>query len=396
MAGGIYMKNGRKLFLVLVLCLMAASSIGLFLNTFGVFFTPIADSLNRKRGTVAIISTILIFSSAICSIILPRVATNGNYKKIFVAGIIGTVCSLIFMANAGSLAMLYIGALLLGVSFSVYHMVMITTIINSSFDENIGTINGVVFSFAGIAGALFAPLFSSVIEERGWRAGFYLMAILAAVMCRPGIFAEMKVEKAEENENEEEASVFNYRTVPYVMSLIMSFSFMFLPSLPQHFPGLALCKGLRDNAGALLVSSAMIGNIVFKLLAGVLADKLGTMKTIFVMAALTVIGSMLLFTGGKALLLIGAFLYGSIYSVCSVLIALYSKEVYGLENYKKAYPVIVFAGNVANALGISAVGYIYDFTRSYDLAVILVILLAALGVALSVISRNLQSKKTRA
>ena len=70
MAGESYMK-GKKLFLILVLCLMAASSIGLFLNTFGVFFTPIADSLNEKRGTVAIISTILIFSSATCSIILP-------------------------------------------------------------------------------------------------------------------------------------------------------------------------------------------------------------------------------------------------------------------------------------------------------------------------------------
>lgn len=393
MAGGKHMK-GKKLFLILVLCLMAASSIGLFLNTFGVFFTPIADDLNEKRGTVAIISTILIFSSAICSIILPRVATNGNYRKIYIAGIIGTVCSLVFMANAGSLLMLYIGALLLGISFSAYHMVMITTVINSSFNENIGTINGIVFSFAGIAGAIFAPLFTAVIEERGWRAGFYLLAVRAALMCRPGIFADMKVERADREEKTEEPSDFNYLTLPYVLSLIMSFSFMFLPSLPQHFPGLASCKGLRDNVGALLVSSAMIGNIVFKLRAGVLADKLGAIKTMFVIVIVTIAGSLLLFTGSSALLLAGAFLYGSIYSVCSVVIALYAKEVYGLENYKKAYPIIVFAGNIANALGISAVGYIYDFTRSYDLAIILVIILGAAGVALAVISRNLRAKKT--
>ena len=54
----------------------------------------------------------------------------------------------------------------------------------------------------------------------------------------------------------------------------------------------------------------------------------------------------------------------------------------------------MFAGNIANALGISAVGYIYDFTRSYDLAIILVIILGAAGVALAVISRNLRAKKT--
>ena len=388
------MKKTKNLFLILVLCLMAASSIGLFLNSFGVFFTPIADSLNEKRGTVAIISTILIFAGAIGGIILPRIATNGNYKKIFIAGIIGTVCSLIFMANAASLTMLYIGALVLGVSYSTYHMVMITTVINSSFDSNIGTINGIVFSFAGIAGAVFAPLFSSVIEQRGWRTGFYLMAILAVVMCLPGIFAQLNVERGDTGEKEADDSGFNYVALPYILSLIMSFSFMFMPSLPQHFPGLAICKGLRDNVGPLLVSSAMIGNIVFKLLAGVLADRLGTMKTVFVMVIISVAGSLLLFTSSTMLLLAGAFLYGSIYSVCAVLIALYTKEVYGLDNYKKAYPIIVFAGNVANALGISAVGYIYDFTGSYDAAVILVMIMAALGVTLSVISRKLQLNKT--
>ena len=208
------MKKKNSLFLIITLCLMAASSIGLFLNTFGVFFTPIADTLNEKRGTVAIISTILIFSSAICGIVLPRIATNRNYKKIFIAGIIGTVCSLVFMANASSLLMLYVGALLLGISFSAYHMVMITTVINSSFDENIGTINGIVFSFAGIAGAVFAPLFSAVIEQRGWRAGFYVMAIAAAAMCRPGIFADMKVERAVKEEKAAEPARQSDRPFP--------------------------------------------------------------------------------------------------------------------------------------------------------------------------------------
>ena len=388
------MKKEKKRFLIIALCLMAASSIGLFLNSFGVFFTPIAESLNEKRGTVAIISTILIFSSAICSIILPRIATNKNYKTIYVAGIVGTVCSLILMANAASLLMLYVGALFLGISYSTYFMVIITTIINSSFDENIGTINGVVFSFAGIAGAVYAPLFSSVIESRGWRAGFYLMAILAAVMCLPGVFADMKVERNGADDAKEQPVSFNYLTLPYIMSLIMSFCYLFLPSLPQHFPGLAVCKGLEASTGPLLVSSAMIGNIVFKLVAGVLADKLGTIKAMFVMGLTNLIGSvLLLMPGNKVIYLVAAFLYGSIYSVSSVVLALYVKEIYGTKNYKKAYPIIMFAGNVSNALGISAIGYVYDYTGSYDPAIILVIVLVIAGFALSMLARNMQFKK---
>ena len=121
------MKKGKNLYLLVSLCMMAASSIGLYLNSFGVFFSPMAEA-------VAMFNTIMIFANAVFSIIVPMVATNKNYKKFYLGGIIGSIAALILMANATGLLMLYAGGLLLGASASTYFLVVITTVINNSFE----------------------------------------------------------------------------------------------------------------------------------------------------------------------------------------------------------------------------------------------------------------------
>ena len=75
--------------------MMAASSIGLYLNSFGVFFSPMAEALGEKRGNVAMFNKIMIFANAVFSIIVPMVATNKNYKKFYLGGIIGSIAALI-------------------------------------------------------------------------------------------------------------------------------------------------------------------------------------------------------------------------------------------------------------------------------------------------------------
>ena len=77
-------------------------------------------------------------------------------------------------------------------------------------------------------------------------------------------------------------------------------------------------------------------------------------------------------------LLIGSFLFGSIYSVGAVGIPLLTKHFFGMDNYSKVFPIISFASNFGAAFALSLVGYIYDFTDSYSYAFIL-------GIAINII-----------
>lgn len=75
----------------------------------------------------------------------------------------------------------------------------------------------------------------------------------------------------------------------------------------------------------------------------------------------------------------GAFLFGAMYSITSFGGSSVVRDVFGDAAYKRAYSVISFFGCASNALGISLVGYIYDFTSSYDPAIIMSVVLAILA-----------------
>ena len=142
--------------------------------------------------------------------------------------------------------------------------------------------------------------------------------------------------------------------------------------LPQHFPGFAESLGQPASVGAMMLSCCMVGNIVSKLLIGELADRLGAMKAsafMIVLHMLSVI--MLLFVHTELLLYAGAFLFGFVYSVSAVGLVLITKECFGTCHYNRAYPIISFAGSASCAVGISLVGYLYDFTGTYHTAFVL-------------------------
>ena len=388
------MKKKKDLFLIVSLCLAAACSIGIYLNTFGIFFSPIAEALNEKRGNVAAFYTIMMLSNAIFSAIIPGFITNRNFKKIYLAGIAGSVCSLILMANSSSLFMLYAGSLLLGASFSTYFMVVITTVINCSFKENVGTITGFVFSFSGLAGALVSPLLSYIIGRSGWQAGFYVLSAAPLILCLPAVFADIRIEQDQPSENETGPVGFNYHSSGYILLVVMLVCYMFIPSMAQHFPGIALSKGFADTVGPLMVSSSMIGNIVFKLIAGILSDRLGSLKALSIMSAVTLTGiAILSIAKNPATAFLAAFLYGAIYSITAILASFRIKELCGIANYKKAYSIASLAGNIANALSIAAIGYIYDFFTSYDPALLIAISLDVIALILAILANKLQKTK---
>ena len=52
------MKKDSDFTVILLMCLMAASSVGLSTNCTGVFFTPVSIALGIKRGTLALYATI--------------------------------------------------------------------------------------------------------------------------------------------------------------------------------------------------------------------------------------------------------------------------------------------------------------------------------------------------
>lgn len=113
------------------------------------------------------------------------------------------------------------------------------------------------------------------------------------------------------------------------------------PKTYQALPCFALSKGFNLEFGASLLSAAMLANIIFKLILGPLANKIGPTKTTIYSALVLVFAYGILLTSQHTgLLLVGAFLYGICYFVPPLALPLLTNQFFGKAQANRIYPFI--------------------------------------------------------
>ena len=178
-------------------------------------------------------------------------------------------------------------------------------------------------------------------------------------------------------------SSFHFISVSFIAFFIFGMLISCITSVTQHLPGYGESLGYPLTTCAMLLSAGMMGNIVSKLIIGSLSDYFGEMKATLMMIGVNILGIILLMIGkSMVLLIIGAFMFGSCYSLGAVAVPLLTKYFFKTENYAKAFPTISFASNVGAAISLSLVGYIYDFFGSYLYAFIIALTMIMISLAL--------------
>ena len=73
----------KKHWSVLICCCgLAAASIGISINSSGVFYTPVSKSLHMLRGTFSMHMTLFSLATAIMSLFVPKLYQKFSFKKI--------------------------------------------------------------------------------------------------------------------------------------------------------------------------------------------------------------------------------------------------------------------------------------------------------------------------
>lgn len=381
------MPNCHKSWKVLaVLCGLAAAAIGISINTSGVFYSIVSEDLGILRGAFSFHMTIFSMVTAVSALFVPMLINRFPFKRVLSVAVLIAVLGTGLMAVSDQLWQFYFLGALRGFSTGMFSILTITLIINHWFTEKNGLATSIALGFSGIMGAVFSPIFSQLIVYFGWRGTYVTEAVLILLLCLPAILFSFTIRPQDEGleayggvqKSEEETVRKTSRAIGIHLCGVLLFAIMigFVSSMTQHLPGYAESIGLSVTLGAGLLSMGMLGNIISKLIIGVLSDFLGPLKATLILLVITLIGTILLIQGhSSVLLLLAAFFFGSSYGLGSVSIALVTREIFGDKNYVKIFPIISFAGNVGAALAFSAIGYIYDFTSSYLYALFLLLIL---------------------
>lgn len=378
------------------MCGLSASSVGIFINSVGVFYSPVSESLGILRGTFALHVTLSTIICAITSLYVPKIINEKNFRMLVILCILISSISTMCMAISSEMWQFILLGIIRGITSAFFGMVVITIIVNNWFIKHHGLTTSIALSFGGIAGAICSPVLSYVIETYGWNIGFIVMGLLVIIFCLPFIMLSISIKPEHQNLKPYGKTVdykevkktikpesFNFLSLSFIALFVFCLLLTAITAMPQHFPGFSQSIKAGTQVGSFMVTACMIGNIISKLLIGVLADNIGTIKSIILMMAINILAcAIMILSTNIPFLLIGAFLFGSIYSISSVGIVLLTKSTFGDENYNSTYPVISFAGNIGSAFAISLIGYIYDFTGTYIIVFLLIFVIEVINLVL--------------
>ena len=372
-------------------CLMVAVSIGLFINAYGVYYTPLTQKLGVGRAAVAMHSTIAGLVTGFSMPLVVKLMKKIRLQIMIAIGCCLMVMSLVFTAFASQVWMLNVLGVVRGIGCAFTYLTLVNIVLANWFEKKYGTVVGIASSFSGLAGALLSPVFSSLVTSAGYRNTLLIEAGLVLMMVLPGIlFVRLRPEelgllpygrtetpnkgasdlKAASTTTTQESSsqkeVHFLKLPVFWFLLIGGFFSIFVTSFSQHMSGYTESIGVGTAVGVAMLSASMIGNIAGKLLMGILIDIMGATKTVILFLLLGSVGILiLLLLPTPTFLLIGGFLFGALYSVGTVGGANLCRQAFSKKQYSTAYSVMSLSGSASAALSITVIGAIYDSMQNY-------------------------------
>ncbi len=388
------MKNKIYPWLVLAACCgLITITFGLN-NVTGLFFVHMAADLNCGIGSVSLFLSLILIMSGITGPIAAKVRKKVNVRTTIIACFIACLACYYGVYKADALWKLYLYAIVIGICGGTYGSTLVVELINNWFAKMSGTALGIALAFSGVSGAVLSPIISAMIVNKGWRLTFLLVfcSILIFFIALALIIIRSKPEELNlsrygetadsKNANQEKKEV---KVNIFCKEFFMICGFVtvgaMVTSMGAHMSGFSNSIGLSSGQAALLVSAVMVGNLLFKVFFGIVADSKGgkiTAILTYICSLAALVMFFLLPSRFFILLFFAAYLLGTSYSAGNVITQACCQDIFGSEKASFYYAYMNLSILCLGASSTTIIGYIFDFTGSYKPA------LVGLGVILTI------------
>ncbi|KHD25474.1 oxalate:formate antiporter [Vibrio caribbeanicus] len=272
-----------------------------------------------------------------------------------------------------------------------------------------GMVNGIIAAGFGLAAIYLAPVTSALIDSMGIQTSFLVLGVgilaiavpLAATINNPPADytpTEPKVKEGQAPKVVKKSDDLTWKAMlktPQFYSLWIMYAFAASVGLMiiGNITTIASVQANLPNA-VYLASILAVFNSGGRVAAGMLADKIGGVRTLLLAFVLQGI-NMVLFATFKSefTLIIGTAIaavgYGTLLAVFPTLTA----EFYGLKNYGTNYGVLYTAWGIGGAIGAAVVGFSMTNGDGYGLAYTISAAMMAVCIVLAFITKPLTEAK---
>lgn len=370
--------------------------LGIPINGMGVFTVPVTTALGFTVAQFSIVSSCLSLIGIVSIPVLSKsmIPKIGLRKTAFLGGFTG-VLGFVWMANSTSIWSFYLAASLIGLLLMVSTSMVAVTMVNNWFVKKHGTVMGIIAATMGLSGVIVNAVIPSVVENNGYSAGYYLMAVFYGVAVLGGALllrdkpedlgtvaygkeeSTIKKPNAALVTNESEAAVSEgttfaeaLRSPVFYFAAIAFISFVMVSTFTQQLQVFLVSTGINIVQVGAMMSVASVAMIVSKIAMGSISDKLGSKITYISLAVIFTTAFVIFFSTSSPIILFVALL---MYYMCAgtpnVLHQLITLDLFGKKDFTAIWGMLAVAANIGLAIGNPILGLLYDLTGTYQLTI---------------------------
>ncbi|MBP3318749.1 MAG: MFS transporter [Ruminiclostridium sp.] len=357
----------------------------------------VTEDLKISRSAFTLANTVLQALGIFLSPFVTRFLAQGNMKVIQSVSILGYCASYFSYSLANSPIHLYISSFLLGIFYLNATLIPVSMMVTNWFTARRGLAMSLAMAGIGVGGTIFSPVLTFFLESYGWRTSYRLMALIILVIALPASLFLLK--KRPEDVGLEplggQATTAAKGARPsggvnisvrqswgkfffWILLIGMLTNGLINAGALGHFPP-AMQESHGAAVQAAVISAYSLISIGGKLILGWINDRFGVVVS--TTYACTLFGLsfvfILLSEGSVAMLYAMALVFGLGNAIGTVTPPLITAEVFGKENYSKAYGIVNSFTQVGLSLGSLAVASVYDATGTYRFAWVMLLVLTA-------------------
>lgn len=353
--------------------------------TSGLFLAPVSQDIGVGIGSL---SLYLSLTSVILVLWLPFAGILINRYDIRIMAVLGAALQTLSFAAFGFMdhvAGWYVLAIPHAMGAAILVGLLGPVLINRWFSKHAGLMLGIQMAFVSLFGAVLQPLTSGIIARDGWRKAYiliggisFLAVIFSALVLlknRPediggkpygaGDEETKNVSKTEKTiEIPEKTAV---RSASFYLLLFFMIALTGVGVFTQHIPTYGKILGYSLSAAGTALSFASVGSAIGSIAIGMISDRIGSLKTCYLVIGIGLIAAAGFLAGQKSYLVFtgASFLHGLVGSGIMVLAPILTMTFYGRADYEKIYSKVSMGAPLASIILIPVYGYVYDFTNSY-------------------------------
>ena len=371
---------------ILVACCFLMMTLGLSTTVLGFFIEPVSTDLGFDRSAFSLYYSIAGIAGMLSMPVWGRIFNRiGVRKSVVIAGVMTSV----FMALLGvcrTLPAFYVAGAGMGLGVGAIAVLPTSVLINTWFVDKRGFAMGLAMAFSGVAGTIFSPVISAIIESAGWSVGYFVNAVLIFLFTVPvslllvrdnpaqyGLTAYGADKVTEQGETKVVGVTAKraYLSLAFVVLALVVVLINAVGGILQSLPAHLTNVGIDATTASLIVSVVTISLIFAKIVLGTISDKFGLRVAVVGSFCVLALGCLIFaFVDGVPSAVVAAIVFGLGMSCITVLPPLITSEMFGNRDYSAIYSVVSALASLGLAIGVPVIALDYDLTGNYVIAFI--------------------------